>query len=124
MRCVDAQRIKQPHRVPRHIAEKVGNFWPFAPSESGEHFAHFGQRKFGKMRGQSGIPVVETYDAKSARREALAKRRRPADHLRAEARDQQDRRRPRGAEMIPFDFDAIGVNSCHLRLPWPVSEFL
>lgn len=65
------------------------------------------------MRGLPAVAIVETDHVQTPRSKILAKGRGPADPLRAQTGDQQDRRGIRLAKAVIGQFHAIGLNDGH-----------
>src|SRR5260370_18120457 len=72
-------------------------------------------------RGQAGVAVVEADDVETAGGQLLAEGIVPADHLRAQACHEEQRRGFRIAEILVLDVDPVGSRSWHQAqsYKWP-----
>ncbi len=69
------------------------------------------------MRRSAGIAIVEADDAIAACRQCRAERRGPADTLRAQPSDQQNRFARGVAKFVIGDADSVGVGDAVVGVP-------
>jgi hypothetical protein len=105
----DTKCIEDARGVVGHVLEGIGCM----QGDMQEVMHHVAQAPRGfctlDFRRQANIAIIEANDIVASLDERITEVRRPGNHLRAEAHDQQDRVAARVPERVVFDCQSVGL---------------
>ncbi len=108
VRAIDVQVVEQGGGVSRHVAQLVGRGDRLALHLLHGQGGEVDRDGFAQVGGAADVAVVEADNVEAAHREPGAEIVVPQNHLRAEAHNEQQRRRLRVAERVVAEGDAVG----------------
>jgi len=104
MRCGDTQMVQKTDCIVCHVAQQIGS--GVAPAQQYVRRPRHSRRV--ELGGAANVAIVEANYPKLLLGEHLAKALVPAEHLNAEAHDQQERLGVGWAHLLVTDLDPVG----------------